>query len=114
MTQVIGLSTRAESFLARGHTQYEEKVTRRYEDGTVEESNRSGSAIRQREVGEFEGMFGEPHPLNAYEIEGRWYEEYVQADPWASGPCVFLALKDEAGEPLEELLWSDDEISANL
>ena len=58
-----------------------------------------------------EGAFYNQFPLMAYEMpDGTVYYEYVQADPWASGPHFFLALRDEHDRPLEGSLWTDDEI----
>ena len=40
------------------------------------------------------------------------YREYQQAVEWSSGPCIFLALRDEAsGQPVAESLWTDEEIA---
>ena len=35
------------------------------------------------------------------------FAEYVQAEPWSSGPCIFTALRDADGNPVEESLWAE-------
>ena len=50
-----------------------------------------------------------PQMLHAFRVNGEVYEEYVQASPWSSGPMYFYALK-KAGVPVEESLWTEDEI----
>lgn len=43
--------------------------------------------------------------------DGRVLEGYVQAEPWSSGPCTFMALRDAAtGEPIAETLWPQSDI----
>lgn len=38
--------------------------------------------------------------------DGRVLESYVQAEPWSSGPCTFMALRDHVTkEPVVETLW---------
>jgi len=60
-----------------------------------------------------EGMFDEVvHVLKEYETyDGIKIEEYVQAQPWSSGPCIFLALRNaETKEPILQTLWDEEEI----
>ena len=57
------------------------------------------------------GMCEDSFPLNKYQLKsGEWVYEYVQADPWSSGPVIFLALRQENGSPIPESLWSQEEI----
>jgi hypothetical protein len=51
--------------------------------------------------------------LASYEMEdGTVYREHLQADPLTlSGPCYFLALLNEEGEPVVESLWTEEEIA---
>ena len=42
--------------------------------------------------------------------DGTVYEEFVQAKPWSSGPCYFIALK-RFGMPVEKSLWTEEEIN---
>jgi hypothetical protein len=49
--------------------------------------------------------------LHRYTLpDGRIYEEYVQAEPWSSGPCYFIALKNSKGNVISQSLWTDDEL----
>ncbi|MGH9553291.1 MAG: hypothetical protein ACRD3W_28175, partial [Terriglobales bacterium] len=43
--------------------------------------------------------------------DGSMYEEYVQAAPWSGGPCYFIALKDESGQPVAKSLWSEEQLA---
>jgi hypothetical protein len=119
-TQLIGLNERARD-LVRGEPALDHELVgeRIYPDGRRESFHERviGSTVRSEPSGEsFEGMFGERHELSRYELpDGRVLCEYVQAEPWSSGPCIFLALRDQrSGEPLAETLWSDQEIDAEL
>jgi hypothetical protein len=59
------------------------------------------------------GMFEEQvHELVEYvTIGGSTVEEYIQAEPWSSGPVIFLALRfKETKEPIRQSLWSEDDI----
>jgi hypothetical protein len=42
------------------------------------------------------------------------YREYQQEVLWSSGPCIFLALRDADGNPVEESLWQPAEIEASV
>jgi hypothetical protein len=43
--------------------------------------------------------------------DGKVYEEYVQAEPWSSGPVYHIALRDvKTGKPVPQSLWTDEEI----
>lgn len=58
----------------------------------------------------FTGMFNELYPLCTYIMEdGSILEEKVEAAPWASGPCFFLALWDkDKGDWVKESIWGDE------
>jgi hypothetical protein len=60
------------------------------------------------------GMFNEEvYTLLKYETyDGLFVEEFVQAEPWSSGPHIFLALRFVNPEHLEiqESLWSEEEM----
>lgn len=61
-----------------------------------------------------EGMFGETvHYLREYVlIDGRIVEEYVQAEPWSSGPVIFLSLRyKDTKEIISEAMWTEDVIN---
>jgi len=38
------------------------------------------------------------------------YAEYVQDEPWSSGPCIFLALRGPDGAPVTESLWPQEDL----
>lgn len=59
-------------------------------------------------LGHYYGMFNDEYPLNRHVLEdGRYADEYVQANPWSSGPCFFIGLKLSTGEKFE---WSKEAI----
>lgn len=75
-----------------------------------------------------EGMFGEKiHELQKHTLKTpitivkppnspayleTHVEEYVQADPWSSGPVIFLALRySKCKQPVTDSLWPEEEIN---
>jgi hypothetical protein len=63
----------------------------------------------------YSGMFDTEYPLYKYTLpNGKVYTEYVQHEPWSSGPCFFLALQDKSGKPVRKSLWSDKEMKKYL
>ena len=86
-------------------------------DGTIIESSSFPCLIPKgkREVySEVEGAFYTTFNLYMYTLEdGTELYEAVQAEPWSSGPCYFVALKDAAGKHgqwIKESLWTDEEM----
>ncbi|MHA2428916.1 MAG: hypothetical protein ACXADB_12910 [Candidatus Hermodarchaeia archaeon] len=71
-----------------------------------------------------EGAFGNTFPLYEWRLPIWQYAdtykmtlvlEEVQASPWSSGPCFFLALKDkESREWIKESLWTNQEMEEYL
>lgn len=58
--------------------------------------------------GQYEGMFGDTYYLYRHHLKsGLVAEEFLQADPWSSGPCFFLGLRISDGT---EFLWPQEEI----
>lgn len=65
-----------------------------------------------------EGMFDDGPMLMKYMLKnGAYAYEYVQACPWSSGPCIFIALasndyvKDNVKPiPISASLWEQKEI----
>lgn len=57
---------------------------------------------------------GEEHVFYTYTFDdGRVWEDYTQAEPWSSGPCTFMALRDvKTKEPIAESLWPQANIDA--
>lgn len=115
-TQVVGLHPRAKKIVTNWVDAVEE-VTRKYADGTEERYSRIVMADRsKREVyGYFDGMCGEEYPLHKWTLaDGRVFYEYVQAQPWSSGPVVFVALEDEKRDTIKESLWTAEEMKHQL
>ena len=62
----------------------------------------------------FIGMFGEDIWNVHYYYENGIckYKDFIQAEPWSSGPCIFIALWDiENNCPVNETLWDYDDIN---
>lgn len=73
------------------------------------------SHMEKEVCGEIEGAWTDV-VSNLYRYKGMHgvflFEEYVQAEPWSSGPMYFVALKSlKTGEPVPQSLWSDEEMS---
>lgn len=73
----------------------------------------SPTEYSQDQLSPVTGMFDEDvHILKRYYLkQGGYVDEYVQAEPWSSGPVIFLALMDSNGQPIPETLWSQEEIN---
>ena len=100
MTQHAGLNQWAQDFV-RGEQVLvcHELRIRDYPDGRRERHGPYpvyGSSVRKEEGdGSYSGMFEEEgrYPLHKYTLpDWRVFWEVVQAEPWSSGPVVFLAL----------------------
>lgn len=123
IAQRVGLTEKAQQIVVGEPTiLYTETGRRVWADGRVEEYSHSvyGPAARKEETGrrtpgmgyDYDDLDGEP--LYRYIFpDGRVLEEYVQDCPWSSGPCAFIALKED-GEPLPESLWPQAAISEYL
>lgn len=118
--QYIGLNERVEE-LVKGTPVcvYVEVTTRVYPDGRHEEQEPKPvyeSSVKREEHDVIHGAWTDMvAPLHKYTFpDGRVYFEAIQAAPWSSGPCYFIALKDERGEWVPESRWSDEEIEASL
>lgn len=124
-TQLIGLNERAEALLdahGRSRKRLRHRIVGRKQlpDGTSEPYVREcwGPELEPEYTGrEVDGMFGE----RCWELrrwclpDGRVLVEDVQDEIWSAGPCIFLALRDEAsGEWVSETLWSDEEMQAQI
>jgi hypothetical protein len=75
-------------------------------------SDRTIIDIKTEIIGKIEGAWNDHvADLNRYTLpSGDVYEEYIQAEPWSSGPCYFIALKRN-GEVVYKSLWTDEEIA---
>lgn len=90
--------------------------------GTITYTDGRKPEIVDEDVMEFpytKEVYGERNPwydekmsLHIYRFsDGRVLEDYIQAEPWSSGPCTFMALRDHVTkEPLVETLWDQDTI----
>lgn len=68
-----------------------------------------GYPMKTEKIGKFTGMFDDEYPLLRYQLkDGRHADEFLQADPWSSGPMFFIGLKVSDGQ---EILWHDDVIN---
>ena len=118
MTQVIGLNERGQVLIEGQEVFLYTLIGRKIFADGHEESYKEDfrdSNVKVQRCGEFEGMFGDPYDLQSYTLpDGQVYAEAVQAQPWSSGPCVFLALKGSDGQWIEESLWTDAEIEESL
>jgi len=100
-TTYYGLTEEAEEFLKENSEFEEYSYTDRWDN--VIKSKRPIS----EKIGEC-GMFDD-YDLFKYKLkDGTWAEEFIQADPWASGPHVFVALKLSDGKEIG--LWPESEI----
>ena len=110
-TQIIGLNDKAFQFLEQN--QVKELVRCNCPDCKTEHIQ--GTKSDQYNDARNEGMFDDGPMLYKYHLkDGSFVYEYVQASPWSSGPCIFLALSmsplNENNNPIIESLWSDEEI----
>jgi len=113
--QPMGLNERARAIVVSQYRKYQDKITRTYEDGKTAELTQSGqeSLVKYEKCGEYHGF--DSHDLTRYILpNGDVYEEFEQASPWSSGPCMFLALKDKNGDVVKESIWTDQEIEQAL
>lgn len=112
----MGFTERANKILAQNKVLlYTDHVRKEYPDGTFEDmAPKCYHDIPRRASGrKWQGMFdGESGDLMVYTLcDGTEVEEYIQAEPWSSGPMIFLALRNtETKEPLKWSLWTDGEI----
>ncbi len=102
-TQFMGLTEAAQAYI-HDYAIHNVEIKCEYCGGIKEPSE-----PQYEETGEVTGMFGEPvHMLKRYKTIGDQFEEYVQADPWSSGPCIYLALRwSNNKKPIEETLWDE-------
>lgn len=112
--QLIGLNQWASELVQQTRTIVEEGT--RYElDGKPLDQFRREIQVPVAKVevcGKYCGMFEDEYSLHRYTMpDGKVYQEYVQAQPWSSGPCFFLALEDEDGKGVPESFWSEEDIN---
>lgn len=65
-------------------------------------------------IDNYYGMFNNQYNLYRHQLkDGRYADEFLQADPWSSGPCFFIGLRvyDLDGNVTEEFKWNDEELA---
>lgn len=114
--QYYGLNAWARDLVLATQTVSEIGV-RRFADDTIEAFIRSDVVISiatVSKIGEIECIFAPGSvfaQLQRYELpDGRVFDEFVQAQPWNSGPCYYIALKGVDGEPVRQSLWKRKEM----
>lgn len=124
--QWIGLNERSEKFLmekfGRDFTLEQKMYWSLPEDpqSKPEVTTRSGRSIPHWYIIETDpvgGAFGDYAAgyLRTYKDDsGYIIREKLQATPWSSGPCYFVALQDEEGNFIEDLMWTEAEIDEQI
>jgi hypothetical protein len=113
--QYIGFNEAAKKILAETKTVGDKEITCRYIDDrgitTWKEQIKESAYTKERYAVE-QPWYDSENELYRYKFDdGRILEDYVQAEPWSSGPCTFMALRDAVSkEPLTETLWSEEDI----
>lgn len=110
-TQYFGLSQKAQLMIKGEDVHlYTDFIRRVHADGTEETitQEKRGSNVKRVPSGRITyGMFEEEIPLYEYHFpDGRILSEYIQETIWSSGPCIFVALKDENGKWVRSTKWS--------
>jgi hypothetical protein len=112
--QYIGLTEKAISIVCPGTQTVLYTTTVTYPDGHTETFEREAeeSIAKHKTYEEVDGAWAENFlSLQEYVLpDGRVIREYVQAEPWSSGPCYFLALEEMIEgewEVLVESLWTE-------
>lgn len=106
----VGLSEDARIFL-RANSHAEEFELRNVTTG--ETVNRYVHASGEPSGRVINPWYGDGHELGCYRLlDGTYCFEYVQAEPWSSGPHTFLALAHDIDghNPIPETLWDQEAI----
>lgn len=117
--QVMGLNSRAQKLVeGEQFLLCREIGAKYYSIGHIKPFNRPiySSTVSKTEYDQFVGLEGNSYPLYKYDfLDKRVLYEQIQTNPWSSGPCFFLALKDGVpGNWVLESLWTNTEIEANI
>lgn len=111
--QYIGLNDWARNFVS-GTQDVREVGIRILPGGAIESFDRQMTVpvVKVEKVGEIHGAWKDVVAnLHRYTMpNGKVYEEYIQAEPWSSGPCYFIALKNAKGKPVTQSLWSQHDL----
>ena len=111
--QYIGLNPWAKHLVTR-KVKVREHGVRTFADGTKQRFSRwrRMPLVRSEHAGIIRGAWNPMVArLHRYTMpSGEVLTEYVQAEPWCSGPCYFIALMDKHGKPVPESLWTEEEM----
>ena len=66
--------------------------------------------INREVIGHYDGMFGDQYDLHRIPLKEGYAVEFLQEDPWSSGPMFFIGLTVYNGVLERTFKWSDDEI----
>ena len=108
-TQIIGINEKADKFLEENI-----KIDYQYCGCPDCKTKHVKAPVELDHIDKKEfGMFDDGPILRKYQlVDDSWVYEFIQADPWSSGPCIFLALSrdPEGNDPINETLWDEEEI----
>jgi hypothetical protein len=112
--QYYGLNNWAKALVQKTQ-QVREVGERKFNDGATESFDRlvEITVAKIESIGKIEGAF-DPivSDLHRYTMpNGDVFEEYIQASPWSSGPCYFIALKHPDGSVVKQSLWRRESIN---
>ena len=119
MTQYRGFTPQAMQWLNKNvkTTEYTEITTRIYHPSGRSEKmpRRQIIEVNFRETDNIiMGMLEEEvRRIREYDLANGQgiIEEFVQAQPWSSGPCIFMALRfKDSKKPVMQSLWSNKDI----
>lgn len=113
--QYMGLSPRARAELARFCEEAVVHTIIHFQDGRKQEHQKVQvvPSYQVETIGSIAGTWND-HVANLSRyifLDGRVWEEFVQAIPWSSGPCYFISVTQD-GDRLPRLDWNDEEIAA--
>ena len=109
--QYFGLNERANKILQRDSMWKVGVRTTVYKDGRPDLTEDAYEPTTQeRVIGHFSGMFDAEYNLREFTLkDGRVFTEFLQAEPWSSGPMMFTALKDKDGKVVKDSLWTNND-----
>jgi len=110
--QYIGLNERGQKLVEGNLVVVQRKTIDTYPDGNVKEFEEvvEISDITIEATDNLAEGFGR-FPLHKYTlVDGTEYTEFVQVEPWSSGPMFFIALKGKDGTPVKDSLWTEKEL----
>jgi hypothetical protein len=104
-TQYLGLNQKAQAWL-ENHCEETALLTKKFVEGMFGEKVHQ---LRKHSLKTPKTIVRNPKAPSYLETH---VEEYVQAEPWSSGPVIFLALRySKCKQPVEASLWPEEEIN---